>query len=269
MPPLVLGGLSTAKIDPPSIFKNLTSDITPVATKSRRHSRADEVFIQQEIEKLLKEDIIETSTSPWRAQVLVTTNSTHKKRMVVDYSQTINKYTQLDAYPQKRIDTMVEDISQYKFFSTLDLKSAYHQIPLRDDEKHFTAFEAAENLYQFKRVPFGVTNGVSCFQRVMDKIILDEKLEATFAYIDNVTVAGNSKDEHDCNLKRLNEAAVKYGLTFNDTKSIIRVEVLDLVGYRVSHRQIRPDPERFEPLKQMPPPSDLKSQKRAVGMFAY
>ena len=54
-------------------------------------------------------------------------------------------------------------------------------------------------MYLFKRVSFGVTNGASCFQRVMDKIISDEKLEATFAYIDNVTVGGNSKDEHDRN----------------------------------------------------------------------
>ena len=124
-----MGSLSTVKLDPPSIFKNLTPNCTPVATKSRRRSKADEMFIQQEIYKLLKEDIIEPSTSSRRAQVLVTTNTTHKKRMVVDYSQTINKYTQLDAYPQKRIDTMVEDISQYRYFSTLDLKRAYHQIP--------------------------------------------------------------------------------------------------------------------------------------------
>ena len=99
--------------------------------------------------------------------MLVTSNPNHKKRLVVDYSQTINKYTFLDAYPQKRIDTMVEEISQYEFYSTLDFKSAYHQLPLRPEEKPFTAFEAAGNLYQFKRVPFGVTNGVACFQSQM------------------------------------------------------------------------------------------------------
>ena len=86
-------------------------------------------------------------------------------------------------------------------------------------------------LYQYKRIPFAV----SCFQRVMNKIISGEKLEATFAYIDNVTMGGNSKDEHDRNLTRLYVAAVKYGLTFIDTKSIHFVEVLDLLGYRVSH----------------------------------
>ena len=120
----------------------------------------------------------------------MTTNERHKKRMVVDYSQTINRFTLLDAYPQKNISEMVEQISQYKIFSTLDLRSAYHQIPIKKEERHFTAFEANGNLYQFTRIPFGVTNGVAAFQRVMDEIILKEGVKDTFSYVDNVTVCG-------------------------------------------------------------------------------
>lgn len=130
-----MASLTAAKIDPPPHIANLSSDCKPIATKSRRHSRVDETFIQQETERLLKEGIIEKSASPWRAQVLIATNDNHKKRMVVDYSQTVNEYTYLDAYPQKQIDSMVEDISSHKLFSTRDLKSAYHQIPMREDEK--------------------------------------------------------------------------------------------------------------------------------------
>ena len=94
----------------------------------------------------MEDDIIELSSSPWRAQVLVTANENHKKRMVVDYSQTINKFTYLDAYPTKKLDDMIEKISHYTYFSALDLKSAYHQIPLREEEKPYTAFEAGGQL---------------------------------------------------------------------------------------------------------------------------
>ena len=73
------------------------------------------------MKRLLKENITEPSKSPWRAQVLITTNENHKKRIVVDYSQTINRYTQLDAYPLPRTDEMVSDITKYRIFSTLDL----------------------------------------------------------------------------------------------------------------------------------------------------
>ena len=94
----------------------------------------DKQFIESQITSLLQDNIIEPSNSPWRAQVLVTTNERHKKRMVVDYSQTINRFTLLDAYPQKNISEMVEQISQYKIFSTLDLRSAYLQIPIKKEE---------------------------------------------------------------------------------------------------------------------------------------
>ena len=88
-------------------------------------------FIETETKKLLADGIIEPSISPWRAQVLVTTDECHKKRMVIDYSQTINRFTQLDAYPLPNINDMVQKIAQYSVFITIDLQSAYHQIPLK------------------------------------------------------------------------------------------------------------------------------------------
>ena len=122
--------------------------------------------------------------------------------MCVDYSQTINQFTELDAYPLPRIDEMINNLANYKLFSTYDLKSAYHQILLRKDERKFTAFEANGKLYQYCRVPFGVTNGVAIFQREMDKLVHQENLKDTFPYLDNITVAGRDKTEHDQNVKK-------------------------------------------------------------------
>ena len=125
----------------PTVFENLTLDCKPISAKSR-YSLSDKRFIELETAKLLENDIIEPSISSWRSQVLVTSNEHHKKRMVIDYSQTINKYTELDAYPLPRIDEMVNEIAQYKIFSTLDLKSANHQIYLKETGRKYTAFEA-------------------------------------------------------------------------------------------------------------------------------
>ena len=269
LPPLTVCGVTAANIEPPSLFNNLSPDTKPIAVKSRRYPADDELFIQNEVKKLLADGVIERSSSPWRAQVLVTTGDKHKKRLVIDYSQTINKYTQLDAYPLPRLDKMAENISQFKYYSTLDLKSAYHQIPIKDSDKQYTAFEACGNLFHFKRIPFGVTNGVAIFQRTIDNLIKSEELQCVFAYVDNVTVCGNSKEEHDVNLKKVTDAFLKHGFTFNEDKSTICVNEIDLLGYRLSHGKIRPDPERLAPLHQMAPPNSLKAQKRACGMFAY
>ena len=106
----------------------------------------------------------------------------------MDYSETVNKFTSLDAYPLPRLDDTINRIAQYQIFSTVDLKSAYHQISNKDSDKPYTAFEANGSLYQFKRIHFGVTNGVVCFQRAMDIIIKEESLENTFAYLDNIFI---------------------------------------------------------------------------------
>ena len=203
LPPLSICALGPSSISPPTLFTNLSNDCHPIATPSRRFSQVDRQFIDSEIQKLLKDGIIEPSNSPWRAQVVVTTNERHKKRLCIDYSQTINKFTYLDAYPLPRIDNQINEISKYHFFSTLDLKSAYHQIPLLLSDKPYTAFEANGKLYQFARLPFGPTNAVAAFQRKIDDFIADNNLKDTFAYMDNITVAGMTQQEHDMNLKNL------------------------------------------------------------------
>ena len=213
--------LASLNIKAPPLFGNLTPDVKPIADKSRAYSKEDYNFIKSEVARLLKEKIIEPSHSPWRAQVLVVKQSSGKKRLVVDYSRTINRFTQLDAYPLPRMDHIANEVSKYKYYTTLDLKSAYHQVPIQEDDKQYTAFEAAGRLYQYRRIPFGCTNGVSAFQRVMDQIIDCEGLKATFCYLDNITIGGNTKEEHDENLQAFTTVSKKYNLTFNETKSIV------------------------------------------------
>ncbi|KRY22914.1 Retrovirus-related Pol polyprotein from transposon gypsy [Trichinella patagoniensis] len=245
--PLTICGLALAKIPAPSLFANLSTNCKPVAVKSRRYSVAEAKFINDEVRRLLAENIIEESCSPWRAQALVVTSDNHKKRMVIDYSQTINRFTLLDAYPLPKISDMVQAISKYRFFSTVDLKTD-------------------GRLYQFKRIPFGVTNGVACFQRVMDNILRVEKLKDTFVYVDNVTICGMNREEHDENLNRFREVAEKYNLTLNNDKCEFTKTQIKLLGHIIEQGTLKPDPERFKPLQQFPLPRNTASLRRKKYM---
>ena len=267
-PALKVCGLSTLNIEAPSLFHNTSPDCKPIAVKSRRFSKDDARFIDMEVQRMLKEDIIEPTNSPWRAQVLVSKEG-KKKRLVMDYSQTINKYTELDAYPLPRMDDIVNSIAQYRVFSTIDLKSAYHQVPLKDTDKIYTAFEAAGGLYQFKRIPFGVTNGVACFQRVMNEFVQDEGLTTTFPYLDNVTICGMDQQDHDEQLAKFLDAAKRKNVTYNEEECVFSVRKLHILGSVVENGEIKPDPERLRPLRELPMPHDPKSLKRIVGLFAY
>jgi len=150
-------------INHPELFANLTADCHPVASKSRRYGFDDRKFMAAETRRLLQEGIIEPSNSPWRAQVVVTKDENHRNRLAIDYSETINRFTLLNGYPLPRIDDTVNKIAQYRVFSSIDLRSAYHQLPIKEEDKPYTAFESCGSLYQFTRVPFGVTNGAVCF----------------------------------------------------------------------------------------------------------
>ena len=109
--------------------------------------------------------------------------------------------TLLDAFPLPKINDLVNDIAQYRVFSAIDLRSAYHQVPLKEEDKQYTAFEARNNLYQFTRLLFDVTNGVACFEREMMKFVEQNNLNAVFPYLDNITICGKDQQEHDANLR--------------------------------------------------------------------
>ena len=268
-PPLSVCGFSTLNMDPAEPFANLTENCHPIASKSRRYSKDDLKFIDGEVDRLLREGIIEPSNSPWRAQVVVTKDDNHKKRLAIDYSQTINRFTQLDAFPLPRMNDLVNDIAQYRVFSTIDLRSAYHQVPLKEEDKQYTAFEARNNLYQFTRLPFGVTNGVACFQREMMKFIDQNNLNAVFPYLDNITICGKDQQEHDANLEKFLAAAKAKNICYNDSKSVFSTRKLAILGYVIEEGIIRPDPERLNPLRNLPVPHDSKSLSRCLGLFSY
>ena len=257
-------------IPPASLFGNLDPSCKPIRIKSRRYSQADKQFIRNEVEKLHSNHRIEECHSPWRSQILVVKgDENHRDRFVVDYSQTINRFTKLDAYPVPRIDEMVEELSQYKYFSTLDLSSAFHQVPIPEQERKYTAFEACGKLWQYRFIPYGVTNGLSAFQRTIDDIVDKEKLEATFVFVDNITIAGKSKAEHDQNLAAFMSTAARYNLEFNNSKTVLCVESLKLLGYLVSYGSIQPDPDRVAALLEIPVPDTEKSLNSVLGLFAH
>ena len=268
-PPITVSYLAPAKIEPPPLFEYLSGNVKPIITKTRKYSEEDREFMKKEIDKLLEDKIIEESRSPWRAQAFVVKNENHKKRMVIDYSQTINRYTHLDAYPIPDLEYIVSQVSKNSYFSTIDFRSAYHQVPLREKDRPYTAFEACGRLYQFRRLAFGLTDGVPTFQRVIDDVICKEKLENTYAYLDDVTVCGKTQDEHDRNLKRFMDAVTKYGFTINQEKSKYSLRSITLLGYKIENNTKSPDPERLKPLLELPIPTTPKELQRLIGMFAH
>ena len=103
------------------------------------------------------------------------------------------------------------------------MSSAYHQVELPECDIKYTAFQADGSLWQWTRIPFGLCNAVSGFQRIIDDVIKSHECTGTFAYLDNITVGGKTPQEHDDNLAKFLEAAHQCNITFNDSKCVYGV----------------------------------------------
>ncbi|MEL6804034.1 MAG: reverse transcriptase family protein, partial [Bacteroidota bacterium] len=267
--PSDLCAVSVAKVDTPSLFSNLTSDCRPVATKSRRFNQSDKAYIKSTVDKWKKDGTVRPSESPWRAQCVVVKNRGEVQRLAIDYSQTVNLFTERDAFPIPLIEEIVNDLASFKFFASYDLRKAYHQIPISEHDKPFTAFQAGEELLEFNVIPFGVTNGGPVFQRIMTKVIEEDRLVSTIVYFDNVIIGANSMSELDTLSTKFKRSMERRRMTLNESKTIYGVQQLNILGYCVGNNVIKPDPERLKPLLEIPPPASSKSLKRILGMFAY
>ena len=123
-------------------------------------------IIDQEIDKMLKDDIIEPSDSPWSSPVLLCLKKDQTWRFCIDY-RALNQLTRKDAYPLPRIDTSLDSLGGNKWFNTVDMASGYWQCLVEDKDRPKTAFSCHRGLFQFKVMPFGLCNAPSCFERLM------------------------------------------------------------------------------------------------------
>ena len=137
-PPLLLHSLGGMRVTAPSLFANLSPEVHPIAAKSRRYSIADKRFINEEVEKLLSAGIIEPSNSPWRAQLLVERSPNHRDRLVVDYSETINRFTILDTYPLPLMEDVASELAKFSIMSGFDLSLPFTKSNYQKKDKIYT-----------------------------------------------------------------------------------------------------------------------------------
>ncbi|CAG2242289.1 unnamed protein product [Mytilus edulis] len=126
---------------------------------------------EAEIQKMVKQDIIEPSTSPWNSNIVLVKKSDGSWRFCIDF-RAVNLLVLRPSYPLPRIDDTIDSLSGSKFFSTVDLKSGYYQIPVAKEDRPKTAFSfPGGGLWQFKRMPMGLCNSAPVFEQLMETVL--------------------------------------------------------------------------------------------------
>ena len=145
--------------------------------------------MSKELKKLVVQDVIKpVESSEWISPIVVTTRKDRPEpRLCVDLREP-NKSVVVDGFPLPHMEEMFTELRGTTLFSTLDLQSAYHQMPLHEDSRSSTTFITHDGLFRFKRVPFGLASAPSCFQRMMPTIL--KGLQGVQCYLDGIIVSG-------------------------------------------------------------------------------
>jgi hypothetical protein len=186
----------------------------------------------------------------------------------MDYRK-LNSITKKDSFPLPRIDDVLDLLHGQKYFSTLDLASGYWQIEMDDSSKEKTAFIVDNNLYEWNRLSFGLTNAPGTFQRLMNYVLRSVIGKICLVYLDDIIVFSKTKEEHLTNLERifdlLKEADLKLGLS----KCKFMCESVQYLGHVISAKGITPDPEKIEALKNYERPTSVVEIQSFLGLASY
>ena len=245
-----------------------TGNAKPVKVPPRRMAPAHKAIVEQELGKMLAENVIEPSASPWSSPIVLVKKKNGETRFCVDY-RAVNSVIEGDSYPLPRIDETLESLEGNGWFSTLDLKSGYWQVPLDQNDKLKTAFSCHKGLFHFNVCPFGLKTAPSKFMRMMDIILSGLKPEKCLVYLDDTIIVGRTFEEHLMNLEEVLQRFEASKLKLNPDKCRWALQEVAYLGHIVSKDGIRTDPSKVEAVKNWAPPRSLKELRSFLGLTGY
>lgn len=244
------------------------NDLRPFRERSRRLAPADLEDVRLHLQELQSSGIISESRSPYASPIVVVRKKSGKVRMCVDY-RTLNQRTTPDQYTVPRIEDALHSLSGSKWFSVLDLRSGYYQIPMSDADKEKTAFICPLGFYQFERMPQGICGAPATFQRVMERTVGDMNFLEVLVYLDDLIVFGRTIDEHEERLLKVLDRLSDEGLKISLDKCQFGRTSVNYVGHIVSQDGISTDPSKIEAVVSWPKPQTVTELRSFLGFCGY
>ena len=245
-----------------------TGDNKPIATNQWRLPYSTKRLIQEHCQKMLEMDVIEPCASPWRSPVLLVKKPSGEFRFCVDF-RGLNSVTKRDSFPMPRVETILESLKGNQYLSSLDIKSAYWTIPVAPGDRDKTAFATSDNIYRFKRLPFGLSTAPATFQRLIQTVLAGVLGKIAYAYLDDVIVIGKNFEEHVQNLEEILALFQGAGLKVSLDKCVFAKPSLKFLGHVVSPEGIQVDPDKVKAVREMKPPSTVKGVRQFLGLVSY
>ena len=245
-----------------------TGDSRPIRQGLRRHPIAHLEEIDRQVDELVTHDYVEPAASPWASNVLLVRKKDGSYRLCVDY-RSLNAVTYKDAYPLPHIDTCLGTMNGASWFSTIDLRSGYHNIPIKENDKDKTAFVTRRGSFRYKVLPFGLSTAPSVFQRLMDLVLCGLTYVTCLVYLDDIIVYAPDFDTHLTRLQEVFERLRAANLKVHPGKSCFLQQKVDFLGHVLSAKGIEVQDAKIATIRDWPSPRNLRELRSFLGLSSY
>ena len=247
----------------------------PPAVRPRRHSPRDQAFAKEKVKEMLDAGIVRPCVdSPYACEYTCAAKKDDNGdwtdlRFCNDF-RPLNDVTPLDRYPLPHPDDIFNQLGDARFFSKIDLRAGFNQIPVHSDDIAKTAFWCDGVKYEYVRMPFGLKNAPIHFQRIMDAEIERAGLRnCVKCFIDDLIIYSVTPEEHVQHVQKVLDMLDAVNLRFHPTKSVFMTESVEYLGHYVSPYGLSPAAAKVKAITDMPAPTSVEEIRAVMGLFQY
>ena len=205
--------------------------------------------VKNHLKEMLEVGATCKSSSPWASAIVLLRKKDGSLRFCIDLRK-LNAQTIKDAYSLPHIDETLDCLGEATVFTSLDLRSGYWQVEMKEESKPLTAFTVGPlGFYECERMPFGLTNAPATFQHLMENCLGKVHLSWCIIYLDDIIVFSDSPSEHLHRLRGVFAKLDKAGLKLKPSKCEFFKTRITYLGHIVSSKGIETDLKKVEAVK--------------------
>ncbi|CAG9114451.1 unnamed protein product [Plutella xylostella] len=243
-------------------------DDIPVTYRPYRLSMPERAKVNDIVDNLLTNGIIRESQSEYASPIILVAKKNGEKRLCVDY-RALNRKTVKEKFPMPLVDDQIDSLSEQVYFTTLDLTSGYHQVPVAEESKHVTAFVTPDGHFEYNRMPFGLTNAPAVFQRLVLTLLRRQPIPGVLAYMDDIIIPSKTIDEGMEKLIAVLNLLKEANLTLNLSKCHFFKSRIDYLGFEISSDGVKPGLKKTEAVAAFKTPQNVHEVRQFVGLASF